>query len=120
MISSLLTLIGSVCPAYDGPPSSAPTGPQAIVYGGTPTPAGLALTHSHVRTSHDLQIVCVSNNPAGARTVADAVMRAVDGHRYDATSRFEVTYASQPIEDRDDPSVWRWTVTVELNLTTGR
>lgn len=120
MISHLLALVATVCPAHDGHPRQAPTGPHVIAYGGTPQPVDLSLTHRHMRSSHYVQLVCVSNSPNGARTVADRAIRAVDGQPYDPTHRYRVTYAAPPLEDRSDPSEWRWTVTVELDLTTGR
>lgn len=112
---------GSPLPVHDGRPANTP-GPHAIVYGGTPNPTSLNLNHDHATTSHTWRIVCVSNNPNGARTIADRITRAVDsqqapGHPHD---RYTVTHASPPIEDRDDPTAWRWTTTVEVQLTTGR
>lgn len=128
MIEHLLALIAPVCPAYDGPPTApspglvpaVPEGPHVIVWGGTPQPVYQTLTHEHARTTHFLQLVCVNNSPAGARAVADSVTRAVDGMSYNSTSRYEVTYATPPIQDRSDPTEWCWTVTVELELTIAR
>ena len=128
MTAHLLGLIAPIVPVSDGAPRSTdgrietPTGPHAILYGGTPAPTSLNLTHAHARTHHVWQLVCVSNNPNGARTIADRVTRAVDsvqapGHPHD---RYTVTNTSDPIEDRDDPTAWRWTTTVEVQLTTGR
>lgn len=118
----LLSLCHAVLPTYDGRGPATPTGALAILYGGTPTPTSLNLNHDHATTSHTWRIVCVSNNPNGARIIADRITRAVDsqpapGHPHD---RYEVTHASPPIEDRDDPTTWRWTTTVEVQLTTGR
>ena len=128
MIAHLLGLVGEVCPAFDGPPvapppglvPAVPTGPHVIVWGGTPQPVYQTLTHEHIRTSHFVQLVCVNNSPEGARAVADQVMRAVDGVAYNASNRYEVTYATPPIQDRNDPTEWCWTVTVEVDLTTAR
>lgn len=121
-MTATATLIGvlSAHVVTDGVPPSNPLQPHAIVYGGTERPADLRLSHVHKRTVHDWQIVCVSNNPAGARLLAEAVTRAVDGAVYDTHNRWQVTYASPPIEDRDDPSGWRWSSTVEVTLTIGR
>ncbi len=120
MIPHLIALIGAVCPAFDGHPDRPVAGPHVIVYGGTPQPEDLSLTHRHMRTSHYVQLVCVNNSPHGARTVADKVTRAIDGVRYDPTHRYRVTYTAPPIEDRDDSTAWKWSATVELDLTTGR
>ena len=124
----LLGLIAPIVPVSDGAPRSTdgrietPTGPHVILYGGTPTPTSLNLNHDHATTSHTWRIVSVSNNPNGARTIADRITRAIDsqqapGHPHD---RYTVTNTSDPIEDRDDPTAWRWTTTVEVQLTTGR
>ena len=124
----LLGLVAPIVPVSDGAPRSTdgrietPTGPHVILYGGTPTPTSLNLNHDHATTSHTWRIVCVSNNPNGARTIADRITRAIDsvqapGHPHD---RYTVTNTSDPIEDRDDPTAWRWTTTVEVQLTTGR
>ena len=117
--SALIGLLSAYV-VTDGEPPADTGQPHAIVYGGTERPADLRLSHEHKRTVHDWQIVCVSNNPAGARMLAEAVTRAVDGASYDAANRWQVTYASPPIEDRDDPSRWRWSSTVEVTLTIGR
>ena len=118
----LLSLCQATLPTYDGRGPATPTGAHAILYGGTPTPTSLNLNHDHATTSHTWRIVCVSNNPNGARTIADRITRAIDsqqapGHPHD---RYTVTYTSDPIEDRDDPTAWRWTTTVEIHLTTPR
>lgn len=128
MTAHLLELVSTVLPVSDGPPRGpdgrtvTPDGPHAICYGGTPAPTSLNLAHQHARTTHQWAVVCVSNNPNGARTIANRVIRAVDSqqapdHPHD---RYTVTHASDPIEDRDDPTAWRWTTTVEVQLTTGR
>ena len=118
----LLSLCQATLPTYDGRGPATPTGAHAILYGGTPTPTSLNLNHDHATTSHTWRIVCVSNNPNGARTIADRITRAIDSqqapdHPHD---RYTVTYASDPIEDRDDPTAWRWSTTVEVQLTIGR
>ena len=55
------------------------------------------------------------------RVAGQAYPIAVDHFDLKANpDRYEVTYTSDPIEDRDDPTAWRWTTTVEVQLTTGR
>ena len=124
----LLELVALIVPVSDGAPRGTdgrietPTGPHVILHGGTPTPTSLNLNHDHATTSHTWQLVCVSNNPHGARLIADRIARAIDGQQADGHphDRYTVTHASPPIEDRDDPAAWRWTTTVEVQLTTGR
>ena len=40
-------------------------------------------------------------------------MTAVDGAPA-PSGLYTVTYASEPVEDRDDPTVWRWSSTVRV------
>ena len=124
----LLELVAPILPVSDGAPRSTdgrletPTGPHAILYGGTPAPISLNLAHQHARTHRVWQLVCVSNTPHGARTIADRATRAIDSVQAPdyPHDRYTVTHASDPIEDRDDPTAWRWSTTVEVQLTIGR
>ena len=57
--------------------------------------------------------VCVSNTIAGAAAVALLVCDAIDGILLDG-HHVVVVHVSDPLEDRDDPSEWRWSSTVEI------
>ena len=120
--SRLLTLARAVVPTHDGEAPANPAGPHAILYGGTPRPTSLGMTHHHATTTLDWQVVCVHSHPNGARLIADGITRAIDGQQADGHphDRYTVTFTSDPIEDRDDPTAWRWTTTVEVQLTIGR
>lgn len=117
---TLLDLCRTVCPTGDGRPPEVADGPHAVLYGGTPRPSDLRLDHTHSQTVHDWQLVAISNSPHSVRLLVDALIRAVDSQPATPTDRYQVTYASPPIEDRDDPSQWRWTSTAEITLTTSR
>ena len=124
----LITLASARVPATDGAPRDAtgrtetPTGPHAIIHGGAPIPTRQSLDRTHLQTQHWWQVICVSNNPDGARRVVDALTRAVDGqpHPDHPACYYRVSHASGPIEDRDDPTEWRWSSTVDVTLYIGR
>ena len=120
--SHLLTLAQAVVPTHDGDAPADPTGPHAILYGGTPRPTSLDMSHHHATTTLDWQVVCVHSHPNGARLIADDIARAIDGQQADGHphDRYTVTHASPPIKDSDDPTAWRWSSTVEIHLTTPR
>lgn len=120
--SHLLALARTVTPTHDGDAPADPTGPHAILYGGTPRPTSLDMSHHHATTTLDWQVVCVHSHPNGARLIADGVTRAIDGQQADGHphDRYTVTYTSPPIKDSDDPTAWRWSTTVEVQLTIGR
>ena len=118
----LLGLCSTAVPTTDGPPAQAPDGPHAILYGGTPNPASLDLAHHYASTWRVWRIVCVNNTANGARLVADRIIRAVESRPsdLDVHAHHQIANVSDPIEDRDDPSQWRWSATVEIHLTTRR
>ena len=120
--SHLLTLAQAVVPTHDGEAPDNPTGPHAILYGGTPRPTSLDMSHHHATTTLDWQVVCVHSHPNGARLIADGITHAIDGQQADGHphDRYTVTHASPPIKDSDDPTAWRWSSTVEIHLTTPR
>ena len=116
------TFDGRVPKAGDAVPQGEPgppTGAHVIIYGGSRTPVDVRLDgQTHARQS-DWSILAASNNPAGCRTVTRLLTDALDGARIDGRL-LRVTYVSPPIEDRDDPSEWRWSSTVEITHETPR
>lgn len=94
-----------------------PDGPHILLYGGTGTPADLTMGYHHHATDIVWQAVCVSSDPTSVRTLAASVVAAVDCTRT-LLGILTVAYVSPPLEDRDDPSLWRWSSTVEITLTT--
>ena len=98
----------------DGLPS--PTGAHAVLYGGSQSPTGSRLAGPARARRATWHVVAVSNNPAGCRTVAGIIVDQLHGHRFDGV-QVRVDLVSDPIEDRDDPSEWRWSSTVEASLT---
>lgn len=87
-------------------------GPLAIVTGGAATPTHHRVSGTSKASRTIWRVVCVSNTVAGAAEVASIVCAALNGARIDGQLVI-VRHVSDPIEDRDDPSQWRWSVTVE-------
>ncbi|QLQ16141.1 MAG: hypothetical protein HZY73_11310 [Micropruina sp.] len=94
-----------------------PEAAHAIVYGGNHTPQDRALDALSRKALHSWQVLYVSNNPLGCRTGTHVLTVILDGLRI-GTAHVEVVSVSEPIEDRDDPSVWRWTATISAQLLT--
>ena len=114
---ALLALLGAIdarIAAHDGTPmGSKLADQQLIVYGGTQTPENRRYQTGTPNRGAVWLVVCVSNTSTGARTLARLVTDALDGARI-AGSMLRVRLVSTPIEDRDDPSEWRWSSTVEI------
>ena len=94
-----------------------PDGPHIMLYGGVGTPTDLTMGYHHHATETVWQAVCVSFDPSSVRTLAASVVAAVDCTRT-PLGILTIPYVSPPLEDRDDPSLWRWSSTVEITLTT--
>lgn len=62
-------------------------------------------------------VVCVNNNPAGARLLADRVRHTLDALPV-ASYRVRVTDTGPVLEDVGDPTNWRWSCTVNAAITT--
>ena len=97
----------------DPPPGRDLTGPHIIVTGGTGIPELRRIAGHGAARRHLWQIMCVSNTHAGAVLIASLVVETLDGAFVGAGTVCAVEYVTQPIEDRDDPTEWCWTVTVE-------
>ena len=97
----------------DDPDLRSMTGPLAVVHGG----AGSPWNRRYGATAQSRQIVwrvmCISNTIAGANIIAQHVQAAVDGLLIEGNAAI-VRFVSDPIEDRDDPSEWRWSCTAEI------
>lgn len=113
---ALVALLEAIDPriaVFDGSPQGALAGPQMHVHGGTRTPENRRYCVGTPNRGTVWLVVCVSNTSTGARTLARLVTDALDGARI-AGSMLRVRLVSTPIEDRDDPSEWRWSSTVEI------
>lgn len=111
--AAVMARCATITTAYDARVLTAPSGPHVIVYGGTGTPTSRRIDgQAHIDTT-TWQAVCVSNNPTGCRTLTAKIRDALDGHRID-DRLLRVTTITHPIEDRDDPTDWRWTSTITV------
>ena len=118
--AALQALAGTVVTTYlPGKVPGAVAGAYAVLYGGAATPEGRALdgTTPHRVTVH--RLTGVSNNATGARILAAALVDAIDGQTHGA-SPWLVVAVSDPLEDRDDPSAYRWSCTAEIHHHTHR
>ena len=96
----------------DDPNLRSLAGPLAIIYGGAGSPHARPIAGRARMRRHVWRVVCVSNTMRGAIAVATLVADLLDGTPLDG-SLIRTQYTSPPIEDRDDPSEWRWSITVE-------
>ena len=96
---------------HDGTPTDN-IGPWIAVHGGSATPTHHRLAGVGMNRHHVWRLTCVSNTIAGARMIAALATDALDGAIV-AGDLVTVRYVADPLEDRDDPSEWRWSVTVE-------
>ena len=110
---ALLVALDTRITVHDGTGEDLSPGPRLHVYGGTQNPENRSYGHTAPNRGTVWQVVCVSNTQAGARTLSRRVTDTLDS-RVLGGSLLRVRFVSQPIEDRDDPSAWRWSSTVEI------
>ena len=110
---ALLAALDTRIAVHDGTGEGFSPGPRLHVYGGQQTPENRRYGHSTPNRGTVWQVVCVSNTQAGARILSRRVTDTLDS-RILGGSLLRVRFVSQPIEDRDDPSQWRWSSTVEI------
>nr|DAF00010.1 MAG TPA: allergen [Caudoviricetes sp.] len=86
------------------------------MHGGSQTPENRRYGCSTLNRGASWQVICVSNTITGARQLAALVVGALDARTAgDSSSLLTCRHVSTPVEDRDDPSEWRWSVTVEVS-----
>ena len=118
--AALQALAAAVVTTYlPGKVPASPAAAYAVLYGGTASPQGRALDGTTPARLTIHRLMAVSNNSAGARILTAALVDAIDGHTHDA-SPWLVVAVSDPLEDKGDPSAYRWTCTVEIHHHTHR
>lgn len=90
-----------------------------LVRGGAATPADRRLDGIGHQRRTAWRLVCVNNTRAGAAKIAALVTDLLDGALVGGQF-FAVSFVSDPLEDRNDPSQWRWSCTVEAVAQTPR
>ncbi|GAA2183381.1 hypothetical protein GCM10009785_26730 [Brooklawnia cerclae] len=96
----------------DGTPRNA-DGPYAVIYGGAQNPENRRYAATSQTRGSVWQTVCVNNSPEGARFVSDLVVAALDTVML-GDSMIACRSVSDPLENREDPTEWRWSCTVEF------
>lgn len=118
----LLALLATAAPATDVHDGQVPETSTRRFYAAYNT-GGMTLNRSICGPARAIQdrwsIVCVNNTPEGARLLADRAWRLLDGHMLDG-DMLRATFIGPVLEDRDDPSEYRYSQTVELTRTTKR
>lgn len=120
VLETILFLASVVAPAFlaDEVPLGT-AGPYSSLHPGAGTPIHRQLSGNTPDRQATHRLMAVSNSPQGAATFAAALIDVVDGQRHD-DGLLSVEYVSDPLEDHDDPSQWRWTSTLEIRHHTTR
>ena len=116
-IASICAAIAPICTALDARVTTTPTGPYAVVTAGPATLTTTLGCRPHEQMTCDVMVV--QNNPTGCRLVAHRILDALNGLWVDGY-RLTHQWTGPLLEDRDDPTEWRWTRTLTLTLTTRR
>lgn len=97
------------------PPIDTATTPCLILYGGTTSLYARQLAGDPRQRRYTWRVLCSQNSPLGARILAGRVSDVVDRMPLDNGRQFAyVVGSSEPLEDRGDPSAYRWSSTVEI------
>ncbi|QQY15065.1 hypothetical protein JMX53_00050 [Cutibacterium avidum] len=118
-MSDIITDICALVPnrVFDGRCMDDKTYPFSIV---TQRDCQLATTLGDRPLWHvTVDVMAVSNNPAGTRLYTRRVVDALDGQRIDGYRLTHVT-SGPVLADRGDPTDWCWTCTNEFRITTPR
>ncbi len=121
--TDLLALLATIAPDTDVYDGQVPQGVTTRRYYAVYNTGGMVLNRSICGPARAIQdrwsVVCVNNTPEGAALLANRAWRILDGQMLDG-DLLRANYIGPIIEDRDDPSEYRWSQTVELTHTTKR
>lgn len=116
--SPIIDALKAVCPTVlDGRVQPAPTQPWILV---NVAPGTLTTTlGGRPLAAIPITVMAVNNNPAGCRSLAVKARDALDGLRIDG---YRVSHrdVGPILEDRNDPSSYRWSCTMTFHLTARR
>ena len=119
---TLVALLATLDPGttvYSGEVPTVPAARYMVVYDTTALHGGRNIDGRARQVREAWSVVCVNNSPPGAHLIADRVWRLADGQLLDGRPVW-ADLIGPVIEDRDDPSRWQWSCTVELHRTATR
>lgn len=111
----LISLLGAIpgLRVFDGDIPPEATGAYVRVTGGQSNPVQRSL-NGLARLTHTVwQVQAISNTPDGCRLIVGLVVDALDG-RLLGGGLLRCAAPYPPLEDRDDPSEWRWSCLVDV------
>jgi hypothetical protein len=105
--------------ALDAPPAS-PSAPHYVVGAPTPDPPvqGRCVSNHGRQAVDRWRVMVVSDTSEGASTLQLWAVEQLDGWTMGGPWRVE--YTTAPQRDREDPTRWHWTATIEALHTRGR
>lgn len=99
---------------YDAEPDDTARHPHIILYGGQQATEGPRYHGGTQRRAATWRAMAVSRTAAGARALIADLTTALHGTNF-AGNQLTCQWPSEPLWDRDDPTVWKWTATVEIH-----
>ena len=113
-LQQAVALPGAPCHVQGKTPTN-PTSAYSVLHPSTGTPERRYLDGRTPHRRATPRLMAVSNNADGARTLATALVDTVDGLRLTDGTICTVEAVGPVLEDTNDPSTWRWTVTIEIH-----
>lgn len=113
-IAAITAALAAICEVYDGRIDSAPE--RAFLRVDDGGSDSLRTIGNRRGERGRFGVVCVNNNPSGARLLASRVRATLDGLAVNG-SRVRISDTGPVIEDRGDTSAYRWSQTVNCRLT---
>ena len=99
---------------YDGPQPRNELQDCICIYGGSSSPVNRHYTGTTQTRSRVWYLVCCSTSIQGSRRIAQAVVDSVDARDLEG-NQMVILAVSEPLESREDPSHFSWSVTVEVS-----
>ena len=105
-----------VCDLDTGPDASSPS----VWITDGPTSLGSRMVSPAARgTTETARLVCTSSSATGATALAAFVALTLDGQRLDG-ALLRCPLVTEALEDRTDPTEYRWSSSVDVERTTPR
>lgn len=113
-ITAITAALATICEVWDGRIDSAPE--RAFLRVDDGGSDSLHTIGNHRGERGRFGVICVNNNPGGVRLLASRVRATLDGLNVEGR-RVRISDTGPVIEDRGDPSAYRWSQTVNCRLT---